>query len=589
MKKILILISCVAALIIFIYGCRKDVVSTGNTPANYYKSNIYGVVLDENNEPILNATVTFGQNTRLTDKNGIYSFLNVEVRSTINYIKISGAGYFDTGRSFNTQKKTTIKLKNILLKKDFSNSFNSTIESKINKGEVTLKFPANSIVDEASGNSYTGQVMVALKYLNPSMNATFVQMPGSLTGVSVNNDIHALYSLGMIAVELQSTSGQKLQVKSGEEVEISMDLPQNWFYKAPQTIPLWYFDEGLGMWKEEGKATLEQHKYVGKVKHFSWWNFDGSSPGVNGSGRVIDQAGNPLSDAYVTFKPSTGDTAYAGYACVTTDANGNFSGMIPKNLVLDVTIRYINTCGEVFLYTSQVGPFNDDVVLPDIIVQVSQIKNLWTISGNFVDCNNQPVQNGYAFFNYLDKSPYYIPIENGYGTATFNMCYSPPFQVTITALDLGTILESSPISVNGDNVTDLGTVQICGNEPDYFKMQNAELGINSIVRDTFQLKYTNYQKNLRSSLFGVQGSLYFSWEDGLDHAIEAGTFPIQNASFYFGDNPDVRYFSLISGTVNITSGGMPGSTARGTFSVTVQNTETVDEYNITGEFKKLIP
>jgi WD40 repeat protein len=39
-------------------------------------------------------------------------------------------------------------------------------------------------------------------------------------------------------------------------------------------MPLWYFDETLGMWKEEGTATLKNGVYTGTVTHFTDHNLD---------------------------------------------------------------------------------------------------------------------------------------------------------------------------------------------------------------------------------------------------------------------------------------------------------------------------
>ena len=67
---------------------------------------------------------------------------------------------------------------------------------------------------------------------------------------------------------------------------------------APAEIPLWYFDETNGVWKEEGKATLQGNEYVGEVSHFTFWNCDISWDLIYLDGSVLLEGVN-LEGAYV--------------------------------------------------------------------------------------------------------------------------------------------------------------------------------------------------------------------------------------------------------------------------------------------------
>ncbi len=58
----------------------------------------------------------------------------------------------------------------------------------------------------------------------------------------------------MLVVELEGAGGEKLQIAPGHKVKLNMNIPQSLLASAPQNIPLWYFDETDGKWKEEGSA-----------------------------------------------------------------------------------------------------------------------------------------------------------------------------------------------------------------------------------------------------------------------------------------------------------------------------------------------
>ena len=83
-----------------------------------------------------------------------------------------------------------------------------------------------------------------------------------------------LSSYGMMAVELESSAGEKLQIKSGSTATLSLQFLLQLESSAPATIPLWYVDESTGLWKEEGTATKQGNNYIGTVKHFTYWNCD---------------------------------------------------------------------------------------------------------------------------------------------------------------------------------------------------------------------------------------------------------------------------------------------------------------------------
>ncbi len=41
---------------------------------------------------------------------------------------------------------------------------------------------------------------------------------------------------------------------------------------APDSLPLWHFDEEQGLWVEAGVVRKEGLTYRAEVGHFSWWN-----------------------------------------------------------------------------------------------------------------------------------------------------------------------------------------------------------------------------------------------------------------------------------------------------------------------------
>jgi uncharacterized membrane protein len=145
MKKIKI-IWLFALIALAFSSCHKDINEfIPDKEGQNFKSSLFGSVVDEAGQPVENAIIRYGANTKMTDKNGIYQFKNVDVNSKHNLITISKQGYFEGSRVFTTDRSTTITIRNILLEKSFDKSFESTTAASLKKGAVTLDFPADAI------------------------------------------------------------------------------------------------------------------------------------------------------------------------------------------------------------------------------------------------------------------------------------------------------------------------------------------------------------------------------------------------------------------------------------------------------------
>ncbi len=166
MKKINIL--WLFALIALAFSsCHKDIdLFIPDKDAVEFNASIIGIVIDEAGAPVENATIRYGTNTKTSDKNGTYQFKNVKVNSKHNVVKINKTGYFEGSRELLRIGQRPLHQKHITYK-SFDQSFESTTSFSIKKGSITLDFPADAIVMASNNTPYSGQVQIAMKYLNP--------------------------------------------------------------------------------------------------------------------------------------------------------------------------------------------------------------------------------------------------------------------------------------------------------------------------------------------------------------------------------------------------------------------------------------
>jgi hypothetical protein len=463
MKKIILLM--LAGMLAFA-SCKKDTLVIDPPPPpidntrNFVQVNtsVAGQVVDKNNAPVSDAMVSFGTANTMTDANGIFKFENVSVLENRAFVKIEKAGYFHGSRTFFAYANQRSNVKISLLEKTIQGTVGASGGTVATPEGVKLVFPADAVVD-ADGNLYTGTVQVAAQYLDPTADNISSIMPGDLRGISTDNVEEGMTTYGMVAVELLGSGGELLNVADGKTVQLTMPVGSTQTSSAPAEIPLWYFDETNGVWKEEGKATLQGNEYVGEVSHFTFWNCDISWDLIYLDGSILlDGVG--LEGAYVCLSFDSGQ-GWINTACDITNTGGVFSGQVPTNttLTLKVYASGYTNCGDA-IHSQEIGSFTVDVTLDPINIDPATVAdNSMTVTGTLVDCDNNPVTNGYAKIK-LGWAEYYAYTTDGTIDYTFTYCGTAT-DIEISAVDLDDFTQSDAVSYTVASTIDIGQVQAC--------------------------------------------------------------------------------------------------------------------------------
>lgn len=139
-----------------------------------------------------------------------------------------------------------------------------------------VRIPANALETE-SGGAPTGRVEVTVSTVDLN---TPEQMPGDDGVQRPGGDIGWMQSYGAGSVELRDTgSGQRLRLKSGMEAEVTIPVDRSQRAVGapiPAVMPLLFYDEKNGIWREEGifRSDAAKRNYSAKVKHLSALNTD---------------------------------------------------------------------------------------------------------------------------------------------------------------------------------------------------------------------------------------------------------------------------------------------------------------------------
>lgn len=473
---------------------------------NEVSRDFIGQVVDTNNNPIQGVTIKIGSSTTQTDVNGVFIINNADVFQRFAFIKATKSGYIDGSRSMvPTDGRNNVKI--MMLPNTPLQTIQSGVASEIALPSGT-KVVFDGAFEDANGNDYSGSVQVAMFHLTPTDENINQLMPGMLYAQRENNQQVLLETFGMINVELRGSAGQKLNLKEGHTAEITIRIDDSQLATAPNTIPLWHFDEEKGYWKEEGVATKIGNKYVGEVSHFSWWNCDAPFPLVTLTVTIVDANGNGISNVGVGLIANGNTWPVMGY----TNNNGQVSGLVPSNqtMVLNVYPDYYSCNSSNVIYTTSIGPFTANTTLPNIVINNSPTTMSSNVVGNLVKCNNTNVTNGYVILN--RSGGYSIsPVTNG--AFSFNEIYCPSnTQFTLKGYDLENLQTTDSIAYNFTApITSIGNLQSCTAVDEFISYQidgGAPVFLIQQVSGGLSLQGSINQNGLYLSGFSANGGLY---------------------------------------------------------------------------------
>lgn len=444
--------------------CRKnDIITPPEDKVPVDKevaANISGKVVNEDGLPVHKATVTVGTSATQTNELGNFYFSNVKIMQRNGFIQIEKEGFFKGLKTINVDPAQENKIEIKLLKRTLSGSFDAAAGGTVSTdGDSKIIFDPGSIVKDADKTAYTGKVNVYAKYLDPTDQDFLKTMPGNLVGITGSEEEVKLISFGMLNVELETETGEKLQLTQGKPATISSEIPDELLGQAQATIPLWYMDEKDGLWKEEGIASKEGNRFTGKVSHFSFWNYDYYSgrglPLYNIKARFVNKNNAPV--AYKKFTISTG---FSTHQEDVTDSTGVINFMGSRD-TMQITL-WSNPCNANITATFKVGPFTQDTDLGNLIVDDTSSTNV--LKGRLAVCDSRVLKNGGLLYlmegtSFLQKAD--IDSSGKFIVAEGETCLTDKASLHFKFYNSEFILLKDTAMAFPKGVKDIGSIQSC--------------------------------------------------------------------------------------------------------------------------------
>ena len=451
----------ILSFFIIFSSCQKEIKSDnpGTTPVSAInpttvKGNLAGKVVDENNKAVSGATVKAGSNITTTDHRGLFRFDNIQLDKFATMVSVEKNGYFNGIRTFSATANSTNFVKLKLLPKTLSGNIDAATGGSVSLPDHSkISISAGSVIVKSTNQIYTGGIKIFTAVIDPTSADIAQIVPGSFQAINANSNRVTLKSFGMIAVKLEGSNGEALQIAAGKTARLRITIPSSLQSDAPATIPFWYLNETDGLWKQEGNAVKSGNYYDGDVSHFSFWNSDIDIPSVYLEFSLQTSKGFlPFTTVKIT-RINGGGSAYSN-----SDSAGHVSGLVPLNEKLKLEI--LNSCNQV-IFQQNIGPFVQSKNIGAITISIPA-GNTLQITGSVVDCNNQPVKNG-AVNIYYEGILFTRSVVNGNFSTILTSCSYNNTVAEIAAVDFTGRQQGNKINFNtGNGIINTGSLSACG-------------------------------------------------------------------------------------------------------------------------------
>ncbi|MFA6233051.1 MAG: hypothetical protein WC824_02530 [Bacteroidota bacterium] len=379
------LLLAVMPVVLILVSCQNSTDPTNGTIDGWlgakYTGNLYGKVTTTGNAAVMGIEVTVGTSVAYTNSKGEFYLEQIPAEKRL-LVTFRHTAYATTQKIVAMDRGRTTFVEASVLPATVQN-LNAVTGGTVTFNGAMVTFPANALVD-ANGTTFTGSASVKATFFDPTSTVFTGCFPGEFNGVRTGGSETAIESFGFINVEM-SSNGTKLQLASGTLATITVPVPAAVRGRAPQSIPLWYYDEITGRWMEEGSATFNGTAYIGTVAHFTSWNCDQPMQTSYLEGRVIDKNGNPLEWATV----HTQGIDYTGSSQVRTTEGGYFKVPVKANAQAKVWASYYILSGPSQDVNTPATGTTLDIGTLTVPVDTSQF---CFIIGKIVDNLNQSVQ-----------------------------------------------------------------------------------------------------------------------------------------------------------------------------------------------------
>ncbi len=456
-----------AILFILSAACRKDNIEVKRVYPNddskivKVSSSVFGVVVDEDDNPIPNALIQSDDISTHTDQHGMFLLHNATLRENNAALTVSADDYFSAVELIHPAKNTIVSTYIRLRKKSQSTAFNARQGVLYTSSDgVLVRIPPFGVRDP-NNRGLDLRCQVAAHSIPLDQKTTIHTYPSQPIHRDKERDF--LHPVSIVQITLEDTEGNALELNPNKDIQLQIPIPTLWQGAVPDQLSLYVFDENTVRWVDQGIAQLSSDGsfYIAKIHRTGYWGVFIPLNSALVYFRVIDNNGNPLT--YLPWQIHyTVQNRQFTTAPKVANSRGDFITMVP---LLPLKADILNNCNnpvKSYTYTPNTV-FQDQ---PEIFIY-TPTKRL-TIRPHLLDCNMDTLHASYAqqFSNTAVHLP--LPITDSTPTVQLTPCDA---QSKTYRVRLGSTFTSGEQQLT---FTNLSTDQlefalpVCANLPDIF-------------------------------------------------------------------------------------------------------------------------
>ena len=265
-----------------------------STSNNDGKISLSGKITTLNNVALSGAIVNVNGKTTTTRNDGTYKLnnLSTDQRAIIN---VTHPNYFGNTRIVVTNQSGSYDQNIALDKENINITFPAQEGHNIADHSANINFEAGDYLD-SNNKKYRENVHASMSYHNFKTSADTRAFVGSYetTDGSVES---ALLPYAFINLNITDDAGNKLTI--AKDTTVTLAFPVADVSSNDETIPLWFYNNKLGYWLQEGSANRVNNQYQATISRVGTWAL--ASVASKGSIQVcvVNKAGTALAGANI--------------------------------------------------------------------------------------------------------------------------------------------------------------------------------------------------------------------------------------------------------------------------------------------------
>lgn len=534
-------------MLFVLHSCHEDMVEEVEiidkyVPYTIYEVDVRGLISNPEGEAITEAQLDFSGDTKFSDELGYFIFEGIGADTRNAVLKIAADGYLPVTRLISVLSPNTIHLNVTLTPIPDEETFDATSGKVVDVSDhAQITFYPNGIVKD--GQPFTGNVNFKSYHLAKDDEQLYNRLPGDLIGIDQQLDLQLLETYGMLYASLTDDDGNELQPDPGLTAELSIEIPADYVARAPNEIPLWYFDEDRGLWIEDGMASKEGNRYIGSVSHFSWWNIDlPLGDLVTICLQAVDvSTGEVFKNSNILF--SSGGIEFG---IQTTNDEGKLCVALPSQSV--ITVQLGTTCQ--FVSSTDIGPFDQSMDNLQVELGTNEAGSI-LVEGNFSDCSGEPLLVDIVTVT-RDGRRAAIDVTKDASYSYSVVC--PRDNETITFLAFDKTSGNSVIkefTVDIDKQTTQFDIAVCGSDAQ-------DILVGNIMGEEVALLIESVKLNPNETILILDNTCYLSF-------LGNSTGNFEGAYFCVGQGPNVAVDVTVTSFGNQIVGEFSGDNISGSF------------------------